>query len=471
MEQQSKSRVISSISNYLQIDRFDLTKIMLIGFAYFFILASYSILRSLKTSIFLGLVGAEYQPYTRFFAITIMIPYMFFYSKMVDKLKRRHIVGIVLGGYGIISILFAITFAHPVHGLRNTMVGPFRILGWAFEIFMDLYSAVILSTFWSFVNSICTPLFANRYYGFIVGTGKVGGILSPMLGYLILTCLTDWQSASLLTLLSGIFLIIAVLLVYLTLHKVPQAYTQGYSSQPSKSAIPEKKAKNLWESFVIGLRKYFEGLRLMIAEPYVFGIFWLMYSVEIISIIFDYQMQVLLSATTNNNIASMSKFMLIYTSSFQAVGFIFAFIGTSVLLKYIGIRGCLMIMPLTIIGLVGAFAFYPSLAVIFVVMVILRSMLYGFDFPIREMLYIPTIKDIQFKSKAWADSFGKTFAKTSGSGFNLFSITQKTGYSSGFFMNIMTLSVTSVYLITAFFVGRKYIQTIKSGEVIGEKPE
>lgn len=468
MEHNEGNGFLTSMAKYFNIDRYDLIKIVLVGFAYFFILASYSILRSLKTSIFLGLVGAEYQPYTRFIAIAIMFPYMFFYSKMVDTLKRRHIVGIVLGGYGIISIIFALTFTHPIHGLRNTMTGPFRILGWSFEIFMDLYSAVILSTFWSFVNSICTPTFANRYYGFIVGAGKIGGILSPMLGMLIVHLLCDWQSSSLLTFLSGAFLIIAVMLVYLTLRKVPHSYTQGYSTVPQPTIDPAIVAqkKGLWPSIKIGFIKYFEGLRLMIAEPYVFGVFWLMYSVEIISIIFDYQMQVLLSASTNNNIGDMSLFMLRYTSTFQAVGFVFAFFGTSSLLKHIGIRSCLMIMPLTIIGLITALTVHPSLSVIFVVMVVLRSLNYGFDFPLREMLYIPTVKDIQFKSKAWSDSFGRTLAKTSGSALNLFA---KSSYSPCFFMNITTLGITSVYLVTAFFVGRKYVATIRDGHIIGGK--
>ncbi len=445
------------LSNYFKIDYYDFVKVSLLGFAYFFILASYSILRSLKTSIFLGLVGEEYQPYTRIIAIVIMLPYMFFYSKMVDKIKHRHhIVGIILGGYGIISILFALAFAHPTMGLRNTMIGPHRFLGWAFEIFMDLYSAVILSTFWSFINSICTPLFANKYYGFIVGTGKVGGVLSPMLGLLVISLIPDWRSTSLLSLLSGLFLIAAITLVYFLLKKIPTSYAQGYGEVVTKTPKTNQK----------GSPGIFEGLRLMITEPYVFGIFWLMYSVEIISIIFDYQMQIHLSQSTNKNIALMNKFMFAYTSSFQAFGFLFAFFGTSALLKRIGIRGCLMIMPLSIFLLIALLASHPTLPVIFVVMVILRSLNYGFDFPMREMLYIPTIKDIQFKSKAWSDSFGKTFSKTSGSIFNLIS---RNSASPCLLMNVTTFGITSIYLVTAFFVGRTYVATINEGKIIGEK--
>lgn len=458
MKNQSKNSFLSSIADYFNIDRYDFIKIIFLGFSYFFILASYSILKPLKTSIFLGLVGKDYQPYTRLISICVIIPYMFLYSKMIDTLKRRHVVGIILTVYGIISMLFALMFLHPVHGLQNTFTGPYRLMGWAFEIFMDLYSALIISVFWSFVNSICTPDFAKKYYGFIAGTGKVGGILSPLFALSLSYIMIDSQTTSLLSLLAGLFLIIAVILVFKLLKRLPHSYIEGYQETITHNHREQKTKPGM-----------FEGLKLMASEPYVFGIFWLMYSVEIISIIFDYQMQVLLSNATNNNIGQMSKFMFIYTSTFQSLGFVFAFFGTSTLLSRLGIRSCMMIMPVTIIGLTTMLTFNPNLSMVFIIMVILRALNYGFDFPIREMLYIPTIKDIQFKSKAWSDSFGKTLSKTSGSVFNLFSIAQRTSLTPYFYMNITTLGITATYLVTAFFVGRKYVHTIADGKIIGEK--
>ena len=116
------------LKNYLQLDNNEIKKLIMLGLSFFFIISSYSILRSLKTSIFLGLVGVEYQPYTRFITPILMIPCMFFYSKLVDHLKRHQIVYVILCIYAFLSIIFTFLFLHPVYGIQNTMAGPDRIL-------------------------------------------------------------------------------------------------------------------------------------------------------------------------------------------------------------------------------------------------------------------------------------------------------------------------------------------------------
>jgi AAA family ATP:ADP antiporter len=99
-------------------------------------------------------------------------------------------------------------------------------------------------------------------------------------------------------------------------------------------------------------------------------------------------------------------------------------------------------------------------------MVILRALHYGFNSPIREILYIPTVKDIKFKSKAWIDSFGRTFSKSSGSTVNILTIVQQTvfGFSIETFA---TFSITFVWFFISLLIGKKYNTTILNNDVIG----
>lgn len=445
----------------LQFDAHEIQKLFFLSLSFFFIIASYSILRSLKTSIFLGLVGKEYQPLTRFIAFGIMFPAMIGYAKLVNKLKRHQIVYTILGIYVALSFIFAVLLAHPTIGVANTHTSPYRFLGWGFEIFMDMYSALIVSTFWSFVNSVCTPIFAEKGYGIIVATSKIGGITSPLLALILTRCsgLSDGVSIPLLTAGAGIFLFCSIIFVHLIIKKVPESYLHGYQA----AFIDEKKHEKQLKKPGI-----FEGLRLMITEPYVLGIFAILYSMEIIAIIFEYQMQVLMSIEMNNHIGSMSSFMFIFTATFQTCAFCFAFFGTSKLLQKIGVRACLMITPLVLGLLSFIILVWPSLWVTFFIMVILRALNYGFNQPVREILYIPTVKDIQFKSKAWIESFGKTFSKFSGSTFSWVSITNnpllcvRTNA-------LFSIAISGFYLVVVFFLGRRYAQTIKNNEVIGTK--
>ncbi|MBY0353355.1 hypothetical protein K2W90_03255 [Candidatus Babeliales bacterium] len=444
----------------LQIDANEIKKLFLLAFSFFFIIASYSILRSLKTSIFLGLVGKEYQPMTRLIAIVIMFPAMLGYAKLVDKFKREQIVYTIIGIYAIASIIFAILLAHPTIGVQNTFTSPYRFIGWGFEIFMDLYSALVVSTFWSFVNSVCTPMFAEKGYGTIVAISKIGGIAAALIGLLITRSgLETSSSIPLLTASAGIFLLLSILLVRSIIKTIPDSYLHGYQA----AFVEEKKAEKQLKKPGI-----FEGLRLMITEPYVLGIFGILYSMEIISIIFDYQMQVLMSVEMNNHIGSMSSFMFIYTATFQVCTFLFAFLGTSTLLKKIGVRACLIITPL-VLGLLSLIMLsWPSLWITFFILVILRALNYGFNQPVREILYIPTVKDIQFKSKAWIESFGKTFSKASGSAFSWISIT--TNPLLCIRTNaIFSFAISAFYLVIVFFLGRRYAKTVENNEVIGTK--
>lgn len=452
-------KLVSKLQNYLQFDSNDLKKLFLMAFGYFFIIASYSILRPIKTSLFLGLVGKEYQPWTRFITPFMMFPVMLGYSKLVDKVKRHQIVYTIIGLAALLSIIFALLLAHPVLGVKNTFTSPYRILGWGFEIFMDLYSAIVIATFWGFINTSCTPTFANKSYGFIAATGKLGGVISPLLGLYISnwTHLETSKSIPLLIFIAGAFLLITLLLIRIITRKIPKEYLMGYQATHEVESNDKKKKSK---------PGIFEGLKLMLTQPYVMGIFILLFSIEVIAIIFDYQMQVIMSVESNNHIGIMTNAMFLFTFCFQSLGFFFAIAGTSPLLRIIGIRSCLLLVPLTLIALTAALLIVPTFTTIFVIMVIIKALNYGFNFPIREMLYIPTTKNIQFKSKAWIESFGKTFSKATGSGISLITISDNL-YKLLSLNAMWSFLICFFYLITSFFVGRKYVETIKKNELIG----
>ncbi|KKQ49674.1 MAG: hypothetical protein US69_C0003G0029 [candidate division TM6 bacterium GW2011_GWF2_38_10] len=452
----STSKWSDKITSYLQIDKHEKTKLICLSIAFLFIIGSYSILRSLKTSVFLGFVGKEYQPIAKIMSIILMFPAMLLYSKIIDSLRRYQVVYFFLALYAIIGFTFAFIFKHPVYGVQNTTPSIYRITGWAFEFFMDFYQAFVVSSFWSFINSISTPDFANKSYGIIYAVSRIGGILTTSIGLLILSSSRVKEEASipLLTIMASIFLLGAAVAIWRIIKTIPHDQLYGYSDAHTFKK-PAKKKPNV-----------LEGLKLILTEPYVFGIFGLVACYEITNIIFDYQMQVLMSIETNNNIHAMSKFMLFYTQSFQILSFIFALFGTTTLLKKIGASKCLLIMPVVTLGLALWLLHNPSLTTVFIVMVALRGLQYGFNSPVREVLYIPTVKDIQFKSKAWIDSFGRTFSKSSGSIINLLSIIQKASALLSF-QAVFVFAISSVWLLVSLFVGKTYQKTIDTDGLIG----
>ena len=102
--------------------------------------------------------------------------------------------------------------------------------------------------------------------------------------------------------------------------------------------------------------------------------------------------------------------------------------------------------------------------------VVFTALNYAFLAPVRESLYLPTVKEIKFKSKSWIDAFGSKFAKVSGSMFNVFAAKMGTANMlpvySFFFAGIVGL-----WFIVAFLLGRRFEQAITNNEVIGSEEE
>lgn len=437
---------------------YDFKKLVYLGGAFFFIIGTYSVIRPLKTSVFLGLVGKEYMPYTKILTIFILFPILFLYAKLVDKLKRHQVVYYFLGFYVVTIILTALVLIHPTIGLSNTQTSPLRIFGWIFYLLIDLYSPLAVGTFWAFANSISDTEYAKKNYGKIVAFSRISGIITPILSWLLMekVKISYTKSIPIILITSAILLAFATLCVA-QIRKIPGYLLHGYEAVyiAEKHKGKEKKVGIL------------EGLKLMVLQPYVFGIFSLVFIYEAISVILDYQMQVQMSVETNNAIGGMSAFMFLYTASFHVLGLIFSAFGTSALLKKIGVYLCLFVMPISTILLMLGLLTWPNLSTVFIIMVVLRALHYGFNAPVREILYIPTSKDIKFKSKAWIESFGRTGSKVSGSMVNAFY--SGTAYLILTRINaLFVIGLSVIWTVVTILIGKKYDKTIKDGSTIGE---
>ena len=96
----------------------------------------------------------------------------------------------------------------------------------------------------------------------------------------------------------------------------------------------------------------------------------------------------------------------------------------------------------------------------------MKAVNYAFSWPVREGLYIPTVKEIKFKSKSWIDAFGSKFAKSSGASFNLFAESLGTAMfipaHAAFF-----ICVIGLWTLTAWLLGSRFEKAVKNNEVIG----
>jgi ATP:ADP antiporter, AAA family len=437
-------------------------KAIFLSVIFFIIIGAYGILRPLKVTIFLSMVGREYQPLSKILSMLLAIPFILLYSFIVDRFKKHQIIYFFSVIFSVVGILFSFLLRSPGYGLANTVTSPHRFVGWAFLIFMDLFAPFVMGSFWAFANSINTPKMAKASYGFITGAAKPAGVLTASIGLFFLSKkLVDCGIISTMIFVASAFLFLVGVLVLLMRRMIPHSFLKSYEElMYEKTGIQDqKKAKaGIWQ-----------GLWVLLKNPYVFGVFVLFYSFEAVSVIFEYQLEVGVSIAKNNAIIGMTSFMFLYMILAQGLSFLFAWFLTPSILRRFKIKYSLLIMPVAVIGFVFMFSAQPKLYALLIIMVLFRSLNNGINAPIRENLYIPTARNVRFKSKSWIDSFGRMSARASGGIVNMASM-MPIAMSSGIaFGSVITVGLVCVWSVVSFFVGEKYEDVVQKGEVIGSE--
>ncbi|MBU1008131.1 hypothetical protein KKA53_03580 [Candidatus Dependentiae bacterium] len=437
----------------------DRKKALLLATSACFIAASYGILRPLKISLFFQLVGEEYYPLSKILMLVVAIPTIAWYSKLVDFFKRHTILYISFTIYFFIGLTLATFLMYPSMGLANTQASPYRLLGWTYSVFMDFYPTFVIGTFWSFINSVSTPHFAKNGYAFIYSSIKIGSIVTTGLSFLLLHNATSTGNHTIvpgLIITASCATLISLLFIAKIIKSVPKENLLGYQAEQKQTVTTKKKT-------VLGM---LEGMMFIVTKPYVFGTFLLFYFYEVLFAVVEYQATVMLAKTTTT-VTSMSSVLFLCATISQVIGLALTIFATSTLLRKIPLQYTLMIMPTSILLLSTVLLLSPNLLTMLAAMTLFPAIHFSVNSPAREMLFIPTIREIQFKSKAWIDSFGRTISKSSGSTINM--LFYQTSPSFFFSANaVLSLAITSAWALTAYFVGKSYEKTITSKTIIGE---
>jgi AAA family ATP:ADP antiporter len=443
-------------------------KFIFLSVAFFLVIGGYTVARELKDSIFISIVGKTYIPLAKLLAMFVLIPPIFLYAKLVDTLRRYQLFMLCTAFFGLGGLITTYFLGHSTIGLANTQASPFRLFGWLLYFFIEGYSPFIVSVFWAFSNSITSPEGARSNYPYMVSASKIGGMISAGLAWYLFnqniectlgSCDDVWIHQVVMG-ASSIMLLGVPLVIYSLMKTVSGRYLHGYEAayqvEKEKKKKPEEKKE---ESGIL------TGLFLLLEYPYVMGIFGMVYFYEVVSTVLGY-MRLGIAQAHSANISQASAFLFKTIFIMHTVGFFMSLFGTSTLMKRLGERTCLLLIPL----LSGILLFYLTVetnsTALIAAWVALKAINYAFAWPVRESLYIPTVKAIKFKSKSWIDAFGSKFAKASGGAFNYFVAHLSQAYAMtaySFFFSGMV----AIWFLVALFLGIRFDKAVAANEVIG----
>lgn len=404
----------------------DLRKHGALATLFFLIIGSFWLLGSLQEPIFYHLVGRQYHPQVNIIAFFAIIPLMFAYLAALQHWgATRVFVGASLGYAAFFSVA-AFLLQHPTIGLANTQPEVTRLLGWLIYAIIKTYGSFLVTLFWTFATSITTVDEAKVTFPAIFAVAQLGSI-----GGSHLACYAqEWGIPALMYGAAGAMLIMAWLFYAVQKQYVPMRMARTPSS----------------------VKELFSGARLLLQRPHLRYIFVVSTAFLIVTAFYDYQMHYL-AHQMYPTVESFAWFKGMYGKVVNGFTLLFALGGTQALLRFFGVRWCLLLYPLLTAGVVFLMWQWPTLFVVAGGMVALRGLSFALNNPAKEILYIPESPEVRFKVKSWIDMIGYRFAWALGSG-----LTDLVKEPIVFAVNasgVMSLGVLAIWVPCAWYIDYK----------------
>jgi AAA family ATP:ADP antiporter len=412
------------------------------------ILGNYWMLRVLKNPIFNELVGMEYQPRAKMASIFVVAFIIMIYSKLVDLFEKKTLFDILCTFYAGLFFFIAFATMYPDYFSLSSTSGlmplvqwiPGKLVGWL-SYFAFESSSLLIILFWAFVASITKPESAKKGYAMIVTCTQIGTISGPAL---VTNFATKWGSPWLVG-LGGVLVLLVPFLIRIYMWAIPK------EDLPANAAADNKKPKT----------GFLEGIKIIATRPYVMGILVVSTIYEIIGTILEFQMNMIAKGVFNSR-DLFAAFTGKYGMSVNGMAMIFALLGTSFFMRRFGLRFCLLAYPILIgtvlFALLGinfaGVSNYHIMWALFGSMVAVKGFSYALNNPTKEVMYIPTTKDIRFKAKGWIESFGGRSSKGTGA-----IVTDAFAKNlSGLLLvgTVISLGVVGVWIVVANLLGKKF---------------
>jgi ATP:ADP antiporter, AAA family len=413
----------------------------LLMFLYFFlVITTFWILKPLKKAIFvefyearggLDLLGwhleaAQAEQIAKVLNMVVAAVAVIVFTLLARRLHREQLTNIFCGFFAVTMVVYAFAIASGGHAVS-----------WTFYLYGDLWTTLMVATFFAFLNDSFKPEAAKRLYSVVVLGGVAGGAFGAGVLRLFIDDLSydQWMWVCL-----GTTAAIAM---------VATAAGRIVNRGDGPGARSEAEAKATEESGPQG-NAALEGARLVFRSRYLMSIVVVLATYELVSSILDFQFT---SAATNY--LSGNEIGEFFATTYTITNFVSLFVQiviTTWVMNHFSLTVALLFTPAVILLSSGAFLVVPALWLGGALSVSDNAFNYSINQSARETLYTPTTRDEKYKAKAFIDMFMQRFAKVVAVGLNLV-VTMVLATS---FFGVRLLSVFSIVLLVVWIAAARY---------------
>jgi AAA family ATP:ADP antiporter len=345
----------------------------------FCILAFYSILKVVRDTLILQESGAEVKSYSaagQAALLLVVVPLYGVFASRVDRL--RLVCGVTLFFASHLFVFSALGAA----GIR---------IGIPFFLWAGIFNLVVISQFWAFANDLFTADRGRRLFP-IIG---IGASLGALTGAAVTALNFKEFGAYRLMLIAGVGLVLPTLLT-LWVHLREGRVARDERTPPAQPLSSKP-----------------TGFQLIFQQRYLLLIAMLMVTVNLVNTLGGYLLDKMMTdwaiAGANGNPETERALLGTMKGSIDTwvnlLALLFQAFLVSRVLKWIGVRGALFVLPIIALGSYSLMAFIPIFSVIRFAKILENSADYSIQNTARHALFLPTSREAKYKAKQAIDSF------------------------------------------------------------------
>jgi len=415
--------------------------------AYFFlVITSFWILKPLKKTLFIAyydldgfalgsflLTAAQAELLAKVLNMGVAAAAVVVFSALARGLRRERLT------YAFCAFF---VLAYAAYALAIT--DPSAAAVWSFYLFGDLFSTLMVATFFAFLNDSVDAEEAKRIYG-LVG---LGGVLGGVFGTTTLTTFIDALSIPAWLGVNGAIAVAIAGLAAAAGRLVRRQEAAAGRGTPPGGATTEPAREEAGHPAIA-------GARLVSRSSYLLAIVAIVGLYEVVSTILDYQFSATVAHYLDGRDAIGRHFSRVYSIT-NAVSFGVQLLLTSFVMRRFGLTTALLVLPFAVLGASGAFLAVPALWVGSMLNTADGGFAYSIHQSAKEALYVPTTRDEKYYAKAFIDMLVQRSAKALAVGLSLGITLVFDDFGSIRWLSALTLPLLLVWGLAARHAGRRF---------------
>jgi AAA family ATP:ADP antiporter len=339
----------------------------------FLLLAAYYILKVIREPLILMEGGAVERSYARGLQALLLLVLIPGYGLLANRFEPAKLVKWIMAVFVLCVGGFVALGQMGVH------------VGFAFFVWLGIFSTVAIAQFWSLANDVMTEADGKRLFPLVAAGGTLGGIFGAQAA----ARLINGHPHQLMLLAAGT-LVLCALLTHVS-YRV--AMRRGPQLAPPAEETRDRRG----------------GFSLVLHDRYLFLIAASVVLLNFVNTTGDFVLAQIVNTRAHSlPPAQQQDAIAAFYGDFQtAISVLTA--ATQIFIvarafKHVGIGTSLLFLPLFALGGYGASTLLPLLPVVATVKVIENSTDYSLQNTVQQALFLPTSRDAKYKAKAAIDT-------------------------------------------------------------------